>query len=119
LNPLNWAMKANRKTASDSLDDNGQCLKGAARQNGLSADAQARCGAKQGTAYLVCMQDFLSAEPLGKDWSNYCAGENVQKTLKSASENLAEQKACTCIPQWVLSALDRYAQIGSPYKTHC
>src|SRR5579862_7044190 len=95
LNPYNWIMKAGKQTTDEAIQNNVDCLKAQAKQYGLEAEATAACGGKKGTGYISCMQDFLITQPVGKDLSQYCAGKNVQKVLKSAPENLALQKVCS------------------------
>jgi hypothetical protein len=112
LNPMNWIMQASKKTADGAIQDNVECLKKQARQYGLDAEATAMCGGKQGTDYIHCMKEFLSAQPVGKDLSEYCAGKNVETTLKSAPENLAIQKACSYVPWWVPNWLEEMVGLG-------
>jgi hypothetical protein len=112
LNPIGWILDATKKASSESVEKNAECLKAAARQNGLAAEAQAQCGTKTGTAYIVCMQDFLSAQPLGKDYSSYCAGKNTQQTIQAVPRNLATQKACSYIPWWVPDLLEKLVGLG-------
>ncbi len=112
LNPAKWVMQASQRTTNDAIQDNVECLKKAARQYGLDAEATAACGSKRGTDYIHCMQEFLSAQPLGKDVSASCAGKNAQKTVQSAAENFSEQKACSYIPKWVPSWLKRVVGLG-------
>jgi hypothetical protein len=112
LNPYNWIMKAGKQTTDDAIEDNVECLKNQAKQHSLEAEAQTACGAKKGTDYIHCMKEFWVTQPVGKDISEYCAGKNVQKVLKSAPENLALQKVCSKIPWYVPDWLEQLVGLG-------